>query len=72
MDGDDRHEMHLEATHYPAAREWACSTCNRRLLMFSDRFEVLEEGDPSIEHFGGSHGVRIGPMTIDAGGPPLQ
>ncbi len=70
VNGQERHEMRLEATHPTGAEEWYCPTCGRRFLMqWPPEYKriILQPGDESAMHSGGKGGIRIGSLDVTSG-----
>ena len=57
-----RHEMVRTATTDTGADEWTCTSCTRRLLLRVPPDYgrlVLDRGDETAAHSGGTAGVRV-------------
>ncbi len=55
--------MELAATHPSGEQEWFCPTCGRRFLMQwppSYHRTILEPGNESAFHTGGTGGLKMG------------
>ncbi|MFI7547321.1 hypothetical protein [Actinoplanes sp. NPDC049599] len=62
----DAHEMVLGGTREPGAEEWACTTCDRRLLLRWSPVPVrvvLHPGDDRAVHVGARSDTRAGDPT---------
>jgi hypothetical protein len=54
------HLMQFIATHADGRTEWYCPTCGRHFLMDADfHREILQAGDASAQHTGGTGGIVI-------------
>jgi hypothetical protein len=63
----ERHEMILSGRAQTGAEEWYCPACGRRLLLrLPPDYEkvVLEHGDDSAVHIGGTGGLRVSSATV--------
>lgn len=68
----EKHEMVLSRNVESGADEWTCPRCGRRLLLrWPPHVEklVLEPGDVTAVHIGGTGGVRAGGITAAAEPP---
>lgn len=69
MSDQPKHTMRLEKTHESGAQEWYCPTCGRRFLMtWPPNYHkvVLEPGDEYAVHTGGTGGLTMGGVEVDA------
>lgn len=69
---DERHEMTLVERRADDSEEWACPTCERRILLScNEKIEcrVLAAGDESVAHYGGALGAAISvSISVEGGG----
>jgi len=62
---EQHHEMILEKTQPSGAEEWHCPTCGRRILLQvppANEMIIVEAGDQSASHSGGTGGLQVGPV----------
>lgn len=67
MEAEIQHQMVVEKTFPSGAQEWYCPTCGRRfILQWPPNYEriILNEGDETAVHTGGSGGVSMGAPEI--------
>ena len=66
----EQHEMRLEKTLESGTQEWFCPACGRRLSMSLHsehlNLKVLERGDESAIHTGGTGGLQMGLLGVDS------
>lgn len=63
MDNGVQHEMVVTETFATGAQEWYCPVCGRRyILQWPPAYSkiVLEAGDETVVHVGGTGGVQMG------------
>ncbi|TVZ05010.1 hypothetical protein EAS64_10320 [Trebonia kvetii] len=68
----EKHEMVLSSRVESGEEEWTCLRCGRRLLLpWPPHLEklVLDQGDVTAIHVGGTGGVRAGGITATAEPP---
>jgi hypothetical protein len=69
MNTGKSHQMVVVHQHPDGSQEWLCPSCGRRFIMQlppNYKRTILEPGDENAVHTGGTNGLSMGQMEINA------